>query len=691
MAKKAPRPQPKQIRPDDIDPHHRWDRPLQAPGRTQVDFEERVNFRRLHDYRLARVRAALAGSGLGALLSFDQHNIRYTTSTVIGEWARDKLTRYSLLTGTGDPYIWDFGSAAKHHRLYAPWLHVDHCKAGLLGLRGAVGSDITLFRDAAREIKAILDAEGVGDMPLGLDVVEPPMLFELQKLGIEVRDGQQVMLQAREVKNIDELTLLNMASAMVDGVYQDIAEALKPGVKESQIVALATARLYEMGSDCVEAINSISGERCSPHPHNFTDRLIRPGDQAFFDVIQSFMGYRTCYYRTFNVGRATAPQRTAYRKAREWMDKAIDLLKPGMSSDKIARAFPEAKEIGFASEMEAFGLNFCHGLGLGLHERPLISRLTSFKEPIELKAGMVFAVETYCPATDGISAARIEEEVTGGFAAAMDKDDYSFCPYRGHPHTLARGVPMLSVLGELMGRQCGLMKGKGGSMHLTSMERGVMGSYAIVGAHLPIAAGAAWSAQYRGTKQVAVAFFGDGATNIGAFHEALNLAAVWKLPVIFVCENNMYMEYTPIAIVTAVKHPAAGRAASYGLERQVIDGNDADVVYSAARDAIAKARSGGGPSLIECLTYRHSGHSRADPAKYRPKEELEEWLKRDPVTLYRTRLLIMGIPEAKLAQIEAEAMAKLDRATEAAKASPTPALESAMTDVWADGGNAWRN
>jgi Xaa-Pro dipeptidase len=202
-----------------------------------------------------------------------------------------------------------------------------------------------------------------------------------------------------------------MAAAMVDGVYQDIAEALKPGVQESQIVALATSRLYQMGSDCVEAVNSISGERCSPHPHNFTDRLIRPGDQAFFDIIQSFMGYRTCYYRTFNVGRATPAQRTAYRKAREWMDKAIDLLKPGMSSDRVARVLPKCSEIGFSSEMEAFGLNFCHGLGLGLHERPLISRLTSFKEPMELKAGMVFAVETYCPASDGVSAARIEEEV----------------------------------------------------------------------------------------------------------------------------------------------------------------------------------------------------------------------------------------------------------------------------------------
>ena len=413
MAKKQ-LPEPKLIRPDDINPHHNWTRPIHAPGHTQVDFEERVNFRRLHDYRLARTRAALGESGLGALLCFDQHNIRYTTSTVIGEWARDKLTRYSLLTGNGDPYIWDFGSAAKHHRLYAPWLHNDHCKAGMLGMRGATGADIEYFREAAKEIKAILDAEGVADMPLGVDVVEPPMLFELQKAGIEVRDGQQTMLMAREVKNIDEMVLLNMASAMVDGVYQDIAEALKPGVKESEIVALATGRLYEMGSDCVEAINSISGERCSPHPHNFTDRLIRPGDQAFFDIIQSFIGYRTCYYRTFSVGRATAPQRTAYRKAREWMDKAIDLLRPGMTTDKVAKVLPKASDIGFSSEMEAFGLNFCHGLGLGLHERPLISRVNSFKEPIELKAGMVFAVETYCPATDGVSAARIEEMVILG-------------------------------------------------------------------------------------------------------------------------------------------------------------------------------------------------------------------------------------------------------------------------------------
>jgi len=410
MAKKK-NAEPKIVKSDDIDPGHNWQRPLMALGQMAVDFEERVDFRRLHKYRLARTRAALAKSGLGAILTFDQHNIRYISSTVIGEWARDKLTRYCLLTGNGDPYVWDFGSAAKHHRLYAPWLHHDHCRAGLLGLRGAIHPDVGLFKRAAEEIKSLLEQEGVADMPLGVDLVELPMLFELQRLGIEVRDGQQMMLDAREIKSRDELMLLNMSAAMVDGTYQKISEALKPGVRESQIVALANHDLYSKGSDCVEAINAISGERCSPHPHNFTDRLIRPGDQAFFDIIQSYMGYRTCYYRTFNVGRATDAQRDAYKRAREWIDKAIAMIKPGVRSDQVAACWPTADKIGFSDEMEAFGLEFGHGLGLGLHERPIISRLNSFEDPMEIKSGMVFALETYCPAKDGISAARIEEEI----------------------------------------------------------------------------------------------------------------------------------------------------------------------------------------------------------------------------------------------------------------------------------------
>ncbi len=428
MARKPKKPEPKQVKAASIDPRravktapdglydpadpgHRWDRPLQAPGRMQVDFEERVDFRRLHEYRLARTRAALAKSGLGAILTFDQPNIRYISSTVIGEWARDKLTRWSILTGNGDPWVWDFGSAARHHKLYAPWLPTNHCLAGLTGLRGAVSPRVGLFEQAAQEVKDILEKEGVAGMPIGIDVVEPPFLFALQKLGLKVVDGQQVMLDAREIKSHDEITLLNIAASMGDGVYQDIYEALKPGVREAEIVAMATKRFYEMGSDCVEAVNAIAGERCSPHPHNFTDRLIRPGDQAYFDLIQSYMGYKTCYYRTFTVGSATPAQVDAYRKAREWMDSAIDSLKPGVSTDRVVQAFPKAQEIGFESEMAAFGLNFCHGLGLGLHERPLISRLNSFKDPYELKAGMVFAVETFCPAKDGVSAARIEEEV----------------------------------------------------------------------------------------------------------------------------------------------------------------------------------------------------------------------------------------------------------------------------------------
>src|SRR3954464_16018475 len=284
-----------------------------------------------------------------------------------------------------------------------------------------------------------------------------------------------------------------------------------------------------------------------------------------------------------------------------------------------------------------------------------------------------------------------QEAVAAGFAVAMRPDDYTFCTYRGHHHTLARGAPMVGVLGELMGRKCGLMAGKGGSMHLTSVRHGVMGSYAIVGAHLPVAAGAAWSAQYRGTEQVSVCFFGDGTTNIGAFHEALNLAVVWKLPVIFVCENNLYMEYTPIASVTAVEHPAADRAAAYGLPSIIVDGQDADDVYRAALKAYEKARAGGGPSLIECKTYRYSGHSRADPAKYRPEGELEKWKKRDPIIIYRERLKQFGVSQDAIAGIEADVKQRVDDATERCKAAPPPPFEILTTDVYADGGWAWRN
>ena len=386
-------------------------RPIGAPGHMGVDYEERVDFGRLRGYRMARARQALNASECGAFLLFDFYNIRYTTQTWIGGALGDKMIRYALVFRDRDPILWDFGSAVRHHKLYSTWLPDENWRPGFLGFRGAVAPEAGLMREAVTEIKSLLTEAGVAGAPLGVDIVEPPFLFELQRQGIAVRDAQQSMLDARVIKSPDEIMLLNQAAAMVDGVYQDIADALKPGRRENEIVALANKRLYELGSDQVEAVNSISGERCNPHPHNFTDRLIRPGDQAFFDIIHSFNGYRTCYYRTFGVGSATQSQHDAYRQAREWMDAAIGAIKPGVTTDAVARVLPRAQDFGFDSELAAFGLQFAHGLGLGLHERPIISRLNSLENPIELQAGMVFAMETYCPASDGISAARIEEEV----------------------------------------------------------------------------------------------------------------------------------------------------------------------------------------------------------------------------------------------------------------------------------------
>jgi Xaa-Pro dipeptidase len=376
-----------------------------------VDWEERVNPDRLRSYRFDRARQALEASELGAMLLFDFNNIRYVTSTHIGEWARDKMTRFALLTRGGQPHLWDFGSAAKHHRLHCPWLPPENVRGGMIGLRGAVAPEAGLFTGAAREVRDILRAEGVLDMPIGVDIVEPPMLGALQAEGLAVRDAQQVMLDAREVKSPDEIMLLNTACAMVDGAYQMIAEQLKPGIRESQLVANVTKLLFDMGAEHVDNINAVSGERCSPHPHVFSDRLIRPGDQAFFDIIQTFVGYKTCYYRTFVVGHASDAQRDAYKQAREWIDASIELMRPGVTTDQVASVWPRAEEFGFDSEMEAFGLQFGHSVGLFLHERPIISRLNSLDHPVELKAGMVIALETYCPASDGYSAARIEEEV----------------------------------------------------------------------------------------------------------------------------------------------------------------------------------------------------------------------------------------------------------------------------------------
>ncbi|MXN64923.1 M24 family metallopeptidase [Stappia sp. GBMRC 2046] len=402
---------PNILKPQDLEPNWKWEGRLPAWGHTSVDFERRVDHDRLRRYRLSRAREALKKSGAGSLLLFDVNNIRYVSATKIGEWERDKMCRFCLLTGDESPHVWDFGSAVVHHRKYSDWLLPDNCHAGVVGMRGTIPPSFGLMKKYAEDIAGLIRDAGMADMPVGVDYAETAMFEALKEAGLNIVDGQQIMLSAREIKNWDEIQLLTQAASMVDGVYHMIYEELKPGVRENEIVALSNKLLYEMGSDDVEAINAISGERCNPHPHNFTDRLFRPGDQAFFDILQSYQGYRTCYYRTFNIGRATPVQHDAYKKAREWLDLAIDAIRPGVTTDKVAHLWPAAQDYGFPDELSAFGLQFGHGLGLALHERPIISRAVSLENPMEIQTGMVFALETYCPAADGYSAARIEEEV----------------------------------------------------------------------------------------------------------------------------------------------------------------------------------------------------------------------------------------------------------------------------------------
>jgi Xaa-Pro aminopeptidase len=383
-----------------------------SPGATMgVDWEQRVDFDSLRRDRLARAKAALEASPLGALLLFDPNNIRYVTSTHIGEWARDKNARYVLLPRGHDPILWDFGSAARHHKLYAPWLPDTSFQAGVTPMRGAMPDETGIPDLLGRRIAGELRERGLEDEPVGIDVTDMVALNALQRAGVHTTDGSQVMLSARELKTPAEIDLLEQAATIVDGVYEEIYRMLRPGITESEIVAHAMRYLFERGSEQVEAINAVSGPRSNPHPHVFSDRLLRPGDTAFFDIIHSFMGYRTCYYRCFSVGSASQSQLDAYKRCREWLDEAIALIRPGQTTDEIAKVWPSAEELGFESEEACFGLQFAHGLGVGLYESPMISRLHSLEHPTEIKRDQVFAIETYCPGRDGVSAARIEEEV----------------------------------------------------------------------------------------------------------------------------------------------------------------------------------------------------------------------------------------------------------------------------------------
>jgi Xaa-Pro aminopeptidase len=383
---------------------------LKTFGLMAVDWEERVNIERLRQDRLSRIKAALKKSELGSLLCFDMNNIRYITATHIGTWAMDKLVRFSLLPQDDEPILWDFGSAARHHQIYCPWLG-ERSRAGISTLRGATNPGSGMAEDVAKKIKLELEKRKLSNEPVGVDVIELPVLFALQAQGIKVVDGQQLMHEVRKIKTQDEITLLNCATMMVDAAYDELYRFMKPGVRENECVGVVSKVLYDLGSEHVEGVNAISGERCSPHPHVYTDRVLRPGDPAFFDILHSYNGYRTCYYRTFAVGSASPAMVDAYKRSRDYMDAAISIVKPGITTADVVKLWPKAEEFGFANEEAAFALQYGHGVGLSIWEKPIFSRLVSLDHPEVIEEGMVFALETYWPASDGWSAARLEEEV----------------------------------------------------------------------------------------------------------------------------------------------------------------------------------------------------------------------------------------------------------------------------------------
>jgi Xaa-Pro aminopeptidase len=384
---------------------------LRTYGTMGVDWEQRVEFDRLRNERLSRIKGLLGESSLGALLCFDMSNIRYITATHIGTWAMDKLNRFCLLPQGDEPIMWDFGSAARHHQLYNPWLGDGRSRAGISTMRGAMSPESGRAESVAEKIRVELEQRGLLGEPVGVDAIEPEVLFALQRAGIQIVDGQQLMQNARMLKTQDEILLLNQACAMVDEAYDHLYEAMRPGFRENEAVALVNKVLYERGSEFVEGVNAISGERCSPHPHVFTDRAMRPGDPAYYDILHSYMGYRTCYYRTFAVSSASRALIDAYKRCRYYLDAAIGLIRPGVTTAEVVQVWPKAEEFGFPDEEAAFALQFGHGVGLTIWEKPIFSRLVSLDHPEEIQEGMVFALETFWPASDGWSAARIEEQL----------------------------------------------------------------------------------------------------------------------------------------------------------------------------------------------------------------------------------------------------------------------------------------
>jgi Xaa-Pro aminopeptidase len=411
---------------------------LKTFGTNAVDWEQRVDFERLRRERLERAKRGLAQSELGALLCFDMANIRYITATHIGTWAMDKLIRFCLLPQGDEPIMWDFGSAARHHKLYNPWLGDERSRAGISTLRGSVKGRA---ESVAEKIRVELEQRGLLGEPVGVDVIELPVLRALQEAGVQVVDGQALMQDVRKLKTEDEIVLLNTACAMVDAAYEELFRAMRPGMRENECVGLVSKVLYELGSEHVEGVNAISGERCSPHPHVFTDRMLRPGDPAYFDILHAFNGYRTCYYRTFAVGSASRAQVDAYTRCRDVLDRAIAMIRPGVSTADVVSTFPEAGDFGFPDEEAAFALQYGHGVGLSIWEKPIFSRLVSFDHPETIEEGMVFALETFWPAADGWSAARIEEQlvVTKGGCEVITRFPAEELMVAGGGHHTVRG------------------------------------------------------------------------------------------------------------------------------------------------------------------------------------------------------------------------------------------------------------
>jgi Xaa-Pro dipeptidase len=400
------------------------------------DWEAGVNYPRLIQERFQKAQASVKASGLGAVLAFNFDNIRYMTGTHIGEWCRDKLNRYAICPKQGEPFLFDPAVPAK--RISSPWME-ERMEPPISNMLGALPPAMNVQVGFAKQVKRILTDYGVEKEPLGIDLLELSMLRALEDEGIEVVDGQQPMLDAREVKTEDEIELLKQAAAMVDAVYEDIARAIRPGTQEHDLVALANEKLFKMGAERVECVNSVSGGRGKPHSHTFADRIIQPGDMVFLDLMHAFNGYRTCYYRTFICGKPNKFQIEAYERTSAWLSAALDAIKPGVTTADVCAVWPGAEEFGYRNEDEAYLLQYGHGIGLSLWERPILSRRFCFDHPTEIKEGMVFAVETWCGAEDGSGAARIEEELV------VTKDGCEIITNYPSDHLISCGLPGCEV------------------------------------------------------------------------------------------------------------------------------------------------------------------------------------------------------------------------------------------------------